>query len=92
MPAELCVCGAMAKEAARIKVYAVKRAFGKWVTIIDGITKEAKPKELVSQLKAKLACGGTFKDTRIELQGEHTEKVKALLIAAGFTENQIEAE
>lgn len=82
----------MAKEAAKIKISTVKRAFGKWVTVVEGIEKEANPKELASKLKSKLACGGTFKDNKIELQGDHAEKVKKLLIAAGFAESQIEME
>ena len=59
---------------------------------MEGIEKEANPKELASKLKAKLACGGTFKDNKIELQGEHTERVKKLLITFGFAESQIEME
>jgi len=82
----------MAKEAAKIKISTAKRSFGKWVTVVEGIEKEANPKELSSRLKAKLACGGTFKDNKIELQGEHSEKVKKLLVAAGFAESQIEME
>lgn len=82
----------MAKEAAKIKIYAVKRSFGKWVTVIEGIAKDANPKELAKRLKAKLACGGTYKDEKIELQGEHRDKAKLLLIAAGFAEGQIELE
>ncbi len=82
----------MAKEAAKIKIYTVKRSFGKWVTVVEGVEKEANPKELASKLKSKLACGGTFKDNKIELQGEHTDKVKRLLIASGFAESQIETE
>jgi len=82
----------MAKEAAKIKIYTVKRRFGKYVTVIEGIEKEANPKELASKLKAKLACGGTFKDNKIELQGEHIARVKKLLLAAGFAESQIEME
>jgi translation initiation factor 1 len=82
----------MAKEAAKVKIYTVKRAFGKWVTVVEGVEKDANPKELASKLKSKLACGGTFKDNKIELQGEHTEKVRKLLIGFGFAETQIETE
>jgi translation initiation factor 1 len=88
----LCVCGAMAKEAAKIKISTSKRAFGKWVTVVEGIEKDANPKELASRLKTKLACGGTFKENKIELQGEHAEKVKKLLVGWGFAETQIEME
>ena len=92
LPKELCVCGAMAKEEAKIKVYAVRRRFGKWVTVVEGIEKEANPKELSKKLKSKLACGGTFKDGKIELQGEHKNKIKKILIDSGFPAEKIEVE
>jgi translation initiation factor 1 len=82
----------MAREAAKIKIYSIKRAFGKWVTIVQGITKEANPRGLAKKLKSALACGGTFKQGKIELQGEHRKKVRELLLKEGFTESQIELE
>ena len=92
LPLDLCVCGAMAREAVKIKVSAMKRSFGKWVTIIEGISKDANPKQIASKLKSKLAAGGTFKEGKIEIQGNHKDKVKKLLVAEGFDENQIEVE
>ena len=82
----------MAKESAKIKIYSVKRRFRKFVTVVEGIDKEANPKEVSKKLKTKLACGGTFKDGKIELQGEHRDKVRRLLIEFGFPENQIEVD
>jgi len=53
------------------------RRFKKITTIIDGIdTKNVNIKELSQKLKTKFACGGTIKDGRIELQGDHREEVK----------------
>ena len=92
LPLDLCVCGAMAKEEAKIKVYTVKRAFGKWVTVIEGISKESNPKEVAKKLKSKLAAGGTYKEGRIEIQGNHKARVKQILKDAGFPEGQIEVE
>lgn len=82
----------MAKEAAKIKVYVERRRFGKTVTIVEGVEKDAGPRQISSKLKSKLACGGTFKDERIELQGDHKSKVKGILIKLGFPESQIEVE
>lgn len=48
------------------------------------------PEELAKNLKKKLACGGTYKEGRIELQGDHLRKIKDLLVAEGFPENKIE--
>ncbi len=92
LPKELCVCGAIAKEEAKIKIFTERRSFGKTVTVIDGIEKKVNPKELTKKLKRKLACGGTYKDGRIELRGNHKDKVKELLIKEGFSEKQIEVE
>jgi len=80
----------MAKEEAKIKVYSVKRSYGKWVTIVEGVEKDAK--ELAKKLKSQLACGGTFKDGRIELQGNHKSKVKEMLVKSGFSATQIEVD
>ncbi len=91
LPEELCVCETIAKEKQKIKVMTSKRRYGKITTVIDGIeTDDIDIKELTSNLKSKLACGGTYKDNTIELQGDHKKKVKKHLIKAGFPENQIE--
>lgn len=92
LPKELCVCGTMAREAVKIKVYTEKRSFGKFVTVIEGISQDANPKQIASKLKRRLAAGGTIKEGRIEIQGNHKEKIKKLLLVEGFNENQIEVE
>ncbi len=88
LPKELCVCGAIDKEAQKIKVYTEKRRFGKISTIVEGI--DANAKETASQLKSRLACGGTLKEGHIELQGDHRRKIKELLVKLGYDEEQIE--
>lgn len=89
---ELCVCETIAKEIQRIKVYTVKRKFGKINTIVEGIDgKEIDVKELAKKLKSELACGGTVKEGKIELQGEHTSKVRKSLINMGFAQESIAA-
>jgi translation initiation factor 1 len=92
LPIELCVCKTIAKEEAKIKIYEVKRSFGKSVTLIEDIDEKANPKELSKKLKTKLSCGGTYKNGRIELRGEHKDKLKAILIQMGFPEDKIEVE
>jgi len=88
LPSELCVCGAIAQEAQKIQVSVEKRRFGKTITLITGITENAK--DITSQLKSKLACGGTFKEGHIELQGDHKVRVKDILLKLGYSEEQIE--
>ncbi len=82
----------MAKESAKVKVRLEKRSYGKWVTIVEGIEEKANPKEVSKKLKSKLAAGGTYKEGRIELQGNHKDRVKKLLMDMGFAEDQIEVE
>lgn len=88
LPVDLCVCGAIEKEEQKIKVFVEKRKFGKPITIIDGIT--ANGKGVAKQLKSKLACGGTFKNNKIELLGDHKLRIKDLLVGLGYLEDQIE--
>jgi translation initiation factor 1 len=54
------------------------------------MSKDVDKKKIIKELKTKLACGGTLKNNSIELQGNHKDKVKQLLIKMGFPENQIE--
>ena len=64
------------------------RRFRKSITIIEGISENAK--DIAKQLKSKLACGGTIKEGHIELQGDHKNRVKDLLVKLGYSEEQIE--
>jgi translation initiation factor 1 len=88
LPKELCACEAIEREAQKIKIFVERRKFGKPITVIEGITDNAK--ELVKQLKSKLACGGTFKNNHIELQGNHRNRLKEILGKLGYEEDQIE--
>lgn len=92
LPKELCVCSAISKESQKIVVRAVRGKFkGSFNTIIEGIDAKSQDiRTLVKQLKQKLACGGTFKDNAIELQGDHRKKVKELLQKLGFQAENIE--
>ena len=60
------------------------------MTVIEGVSKDMNPEELLKKLKKKLACGGTYKNGKLELQGDHREKVKKLLTELGFNQEQIE--
>jgi translation initiation factor 1 len=87
---EICVCEEIAKEEQQVKVTLIKRKFGKLITVIEGINeKDVNTKDLAKKLKAKFACGGTAKDKKIELQGNHINKVKKELIELGFNPDSI---
>ncbi|MBI4143401.1 stress response translation initiation inhibitor YciH, partial [Candidatus Woesearchaeota archaeon] len=47
-------------------------------------------KELAKKLKSALACGGTIKDGKIELQGEHKQKTRKILVEHGFAPSSVE--
>ena len=88
---ELCVCETIAKESQKILVYVERKKFNKNYTIVEGIDeKEIDLKDLAKKLKSELACGGTIKDGKIELQGEHKQKTKKILIEHGFAPSSVE--
>lgn len=91
LPNELCVCESIAKQAQAITVKTEDRKFRKKYTIVEGVDeKEIDMKDLLKILKSKLACGGTSKEGKIELQGDHKNKVKEILIKAGFAPETID--
>jgi|SRR3989344_7528130 len=91
LPKDLCVCDTIAKEEQKIIISLVKKKFGKIITIVGGIDdKSIKLKDLCKQLKGKLACGGTVKEGKVELQGSHAPRVREELIKLGFSSDMIE--
>jgi translation initiation factor 1 len=58
---------------------------GKTVTSVFELpANEAYFKDLTTKLKSHCGTGGAFKDGRIEIQGDHRDKVKAFLEKLGF--------
>lgn len=90
LPKELCICETIARETQKIRVYTERRKLGKTMTIIEGIdARNIDVKALLKKMKKKLACGGTYKNGKLELQGDHKNKVKKLLVEEGFPESSI---
>lgn len=90
LPKQACVCEQIVKSAQKIKVTTEKKRYGKIVTQVTGFERGIDIKNIVKSLKNELACGGTYKDNIIELQGEHRKRVKPILIKLGFEESSIE--
>ena len=88
LPKEACNCNELQKSQQKIKISIAERKFRKKVTIIKGITHDIK--RIAKELKEGFACGGTAKDNRIELQGDHARKVRERLVNLGFNEENIE--
>jgi len=85
LPEELCMCEEIAREQQQIKIYNGKRRYGKVVTIVEGIdASDIDINELARSLKTRCASGGTVKQGRIELQGEHRKKVQTALQEMGY--------
>jgi translation initiation factor 1 len=85
LPLDLCICKEIAKEQQIVKVYTLRKKFGKFNTVIDGIDgKEVDLKALAKELKSKFACGGTVKAGIIELQGDQRKGTKNALREMGF--------
>jgi len=85
LPEELCICEEIAKEQQHIRIYSDSRRYGKIVTVVDGFEgSEININELARTLKNKCASGGTVKDGRIELQGDHKKKVQETLKQMGY--------
>jgi len=58
---------------------------GKGVTVVSGLTLDAlELDELAARLKKLCGAGGTVKDGRIEIQGDHRDRLVAELCRLGF--------
>ena len=86
LPEELCMCEQIAKEQQQIKILTDTRRYGKLVTVVEGInSSDIDMEDLARKLKTRCAAGGTYKDGKIELQGDHKKKVKEVLEELGFS-------
>ena len=90
LPKQACVCEQIVKSSQRIRVTNEKKRYGKIVTIVEGSDSGIDVKKIAKELKNLLACGGTYKENAIELQGAHQKRIKPLLIKLGFNEESIE--
>lgn len=85
LPKELGVFEDLSKDSQQITVSMIKKKFGKKYTVLVGFDeKNTDMKDLRKKLKGKFACGGTYKDSKIELQGDHRGQIKEALVELGF--------
>ena len=62
-----------------------KRRQGKTVTVIKGLDHVASNLDaILAKLKSACAAGGTIKEGRIEIQGDHREQALSLLQDLGY--------
>jgi len=85
LPDELGIDEDLGRAEQRLTVRTEERTYGKAVTVVEGFDESSVDlQELASELKSKLATGGTVDDGRIELQGDHADRVPDLLREQGF--------
>lgn len=61
-----------------------ERRYGKRMVIIEGFDDTTDVEALASELKSMLGTGGTVKDGRIEIQGDHEARIRELLEERGY--------
>ncbi|WP_049997030.1 stress response translation initiation inhibitor YciH [Halococcus sediminicola] len=86
LPEELNIEDDLERSEQQISIRVDERRYGKAMTIVEGLDlPESDVSDLASELKSQLATGGTVDDGRIELQGDHTNRLPDLLEERGFT-------
>lgn len=90
LPLQACVCEQIIKGSQKIRITTDRKRYGKIVTIVGGFGSGIDIKQVAKDLKNSLACGGTYAGDKIELQGDHTKKIKETLVKLGFDEESIE--
>jgi len=90
LPQDLCVCDVIVREQQKITVKIEKKKFGKKYTVVGGFDSAVDVGDLAKKLKNKFACGGTGKNRRVELQGDHKSRIKEALVDLGFSVETIE--
>ena len=90
-PATRCRCSSTFDEAvperitARLRIEKAGRR-GKTVTVVESLPRNATfLKDLATELKRGCGTGGTVVEDRVELQGDHREKLRTVLVAKGWT-------
>ncbi len=69
----------------RIRLHLDRRASGRVVTVVTGLPGSAADiVALAKTLKAACGAGGSVKNRALELQGDHRERVEAVLLERGL--------
>jgi translation initiation factor 1 len=68
-----------------LRVGVEKRKKGKIVTVIRDLADTNNHADLLTTLKSSCGAGGTLQDrSTIEIQGDHTQRIRQMLKARGF--------
>jgi translation initiation factor 1 len=90
-PVDGCRCSRAAEEPVPARIACVLRLErkgrgGKTVTVLAGLPRNAAfLAGVASELRRACGTGGTATDEAVEIQGDHRERLRALLAAKGWT-------
>jgi translation initiation factor 1 len=84
------VCESLSQENQRITISNDKRKWGRVVTIVTFNGEMPDLKKMLKKAKTYCASGGTIRENQIEIQGEHKNKLRKLLIKEGIPIENIE--
>lgn len=84
LPDDLGVVDDLTRAEQRLSVRVERRRYDKPVTVVEGFDDSVDLAELASTLKRRLAAGGTVDGDRIELQGDHADRLPDVLRDEGF--------
>ncbi len=86
----MCICENIKTEEQQITISNETQRWGKIVTIVDfNEDINIDLDNLITKAKKKCASGGTVRDIKIELQGDHRFKLKKFLINQGIPKENI---
>ncbi|MFW9987479.1 MAG: stress response translation initiation inhibitor YciH [Candidatus Odinarchaeota archaeon] len=89
-PKELCICDSLSADEQQILISNDRRKWGRVVTVLTFIGNfDVNLNSILTKAKKKCASGGTVRDNKVELQGDHRFKLKKFLIDLGFPEENI---
>ncbi len=90
-PLDQCICPRRADGEVRlpkdqpVRIRREKRRKGKIVTVVEGLDPSAsEPGAILRQLRTACAAGGTVTEGVLEIQGDHTDRVQAILEDLGY--------
>jgi translation initiation factor 1 len=86
LPDDLGLDEDLARAELTLSVRVERRRYNKPMTLVEGFEDDIVDiDDLASTLKRKLATGGTARDGRIELQGDHAARLPDVLREEGFS-------
>jgi len=75
----------LARAEQELSVRVERRTYDKPVTVVEGFDPDATDVgDVATTLKKRLGAGGTAKETSVEVQGDHEDRVKDVLEDEGF--------